>query len=262
MPSKRDMRERMMNEGGQAVALPALTVSELDKWLYGGGEDTPVQGAEVVRHEDGTIEIAGYKLTGVGLEGGEDATLDDWKTVGRVLRKLENGLQWLIGDWIIKAKPAWGSTYDCAEELGFEPDTLKKFVYVCRNVQLWIRIHNLSFNHHMLVAPMTADLQRDWLERAANAKWSVAQLREALKAKRVPLLTSGEKDYDKIREQEALDSLKRIKNLRPARISKMTREERFAAAADALRVKGWFGDLADLLYAMKDGKSERSDGEA
>lgn len=250
--SKRERREMMNGGGSGAAPLSGITMKDLDLMLYGGGVDnSPMAGSEVVRHEDGTIEVAGYTLTGVGLTGGENATLDDWQTLGRVLRKLENGLQWLIGDWIIKADLEWGSTYACAEELGFDAETLRGYVYVCRNVKLWVRTHNLSFGHHKLVAAMPEDVQREWLKRADDGQWSISQLREAMKVKRVPVLPSGEKDYDKIREQEAFDSLKRIKNLRPAQISKMTREERFTAAADALRVKGWFGELADLLYGRE-----------
>lgn len=253
--SKRERREQMANGGESGVApLSGITMKDLDLMLYGGGvDDAPVAGSEVVRHADGTIEIAGYTLTGVGLTGGENATADDWKTLGRVLRKLENGLQWLIGDWIIKAEPAWGSTYAMAEELGFEETSVKDFVYVCRHVQMSVRTDFLSFGHHKLVAAMPEDIQREWLNQAVAGQWSISQLREAMKVKRVSVLPSGETDHDKMREREAFDALKRIKNLRPARISKMTREERFAAAADALRVKGWFGDLADQLYAMKDG---------
>jgi len=40
----------------------------------------------------------------------------------------------------------------------------------------------LSFTHHMLVASKTPEEQHYWLQRAANERWSAAQLRAAIKA--------------------------------------------------------------------------------
>lgn len=247
-PSKRALRQQMTDGGGTA-ALPAMTMKDLDLMLYGGGSGgAPVVAASsVVRHDDGTIEVAGYRLTGVGLVGGENASREDWMTVGRVLGKLVNGLQWLIGDWIIQAKPEWGETYASAEEVGFEETTFKDYVYVCRNVQMSVRTDILSFGHHKLVASLSPSEQREWLKRATAEGWSVSEMRAAMRGQRTPTLPDGSKDYDKIRETEAFDAVKGLRGVKN-KLGKMTREERMTAAAKAAQARAYFEELENLLY--------------
>lgn len=257
-PSKRALRQQM-TDGGGAAALPAMTMHDLDMMLYGGGSGgAPVVAASsVVRHDDGTIEVAGFTLTGVGLTGGETSSHEDWMTVGRVLRKLENGLQWLIGDWVLKTKPEWGDTYAWAEELGFALPTLWDYVYVCRSVQISVRTEILSFGHHKLVAGIPdAKTQREWLERAEAEGWSVAAMRAAMRGQRTPTLPDGSKDYDKIRETEAFDAVKGLRGVKN-KLGKMTREERMTAAASAAKARAYFEELENLLYRRNQEDAQR-----
>ena len=52
---------------------------------------------------------------------------------------------------------------------------------MAQQVQLGIRIPNLSFLHHQLIAPLPEEKQKAWLQKAEDGKWSTAQLRRELK---------------------------------------------------------------------------------
>lgn len=130
---------------------------------------------------DGVLQMGGYRLTRVGLVVEEDATVETWQQLGVLLFSLEGSIQWLIGDWIINGETQWGQTYDEMERIsGRENATLRDYVYVSRHVQLSVRTDNLSFGHHKLVAAYPEADQRKWLEWAAQARASVADLRKAL----------------------------------------------------------------------------------
>lgn len=133
---------------------------------------------------DGTFDFRGYRLTGVGLAGGEASSEADWAELGAVLRQLEGSLQWLIGDWVAAGELRWGKTYEEICELtGYEYQTVRTYVYIARNVDLSIRMDKLSHAHHALVAPIAdPDLQRQWLQYAVEHRLSVAKLRAEMRA--------------------------------------------------------------------------------
>lgn len=75
---------------------------------------------------------------------------------------------------------------------GYERGTLRDYAWVARKSS--IRIDDLSFAHHRLVAPLPPDDQREWLTLALQNEWTVAELRRELKGRRVdtPDLPDGE----------------------------------------------------------------------
>lgn len=130
---------------------------------------------------DGSVLFGSYTLTTKGLVGGDDADEVQWRLLGKVLKKMEGSIQWLIGDWCVQAERKWGATYDqIAAETGYKKKSLREYAYVARSVDLSIRMDNLSFGHHHLVAGLSPDKQQTWLRKALSENWSISQLRKAI----------------------------------------------------------------------------------
>jgi N6-adenosine-specific RNA methylase IME4 len=75
---------------------------------------------------------------------------------------------------------------------GYERKTLRQYAWVARKSS--IRIDDLSFAHHVLVASLPPADQQEWLEAALANGWTVAELRRQLRGRRVntPDLPEGE----------------------------------------------------------------------
>lgn len=147
-------------------------------------------GQALVFNENGTIKLGQFMLTPVGLHvlpGPSSVT--DWQDVGKLLARVQGALQFLIGDWLFHAERVWKKTYEeVAGAWGYEVRTLQEWVYVCKNVEISIRMEKLTFAHHQLVAPLPKNLQVEWLAYAVERRLSVAGLRKAMqKAGRLPL---------------------------------------------------------------------------
>ena len=101
------------------------------------GVDAPPAGLAVL--DGGGLAVHGFTLTSTGLIAPETATFEDWQAVGDILRRLESGMQWLIGHWYRLGEHQWGSMYeDAAVMLGYSAKTLREYAYVSRNVELSI----------------------------------------------------------------------------------------------------------------------------
>lgn len=174
MPSKkREARGTVLN----GIFIPSsdeTSLSEHDRALFGGIH--PSHGIEV--DADGSILIGAYRLRKTGIEMEQAADFEDWERVGMLLRQMEGALQWMIGDWYVHGEHMWGSMYSSkAQALGFEQKTLRDYAYVARNVQLSIRIDNLTFAHHQVVASEEEQMQLLYLRYAETTGITVANLR-------------------------------------------------------------------------------------
>jgi hypothetical protein len=109
---------------------------------------------------------------------------DHWVEAGRVFGRAYSGVRWWVGDWLTFGETAFGDRVKELTEsgVGVSYEALANWAYVARNVDLSFRNENLTFTHHMAVAPLAPDLQRDWLDRAERESWTVAKLRAAIAA--------------------------------------------------------------------------------
>jgi hypothetical protein len=126
----------------------------------------------------GTITVGTFTLTSVGLSASKDAYFDDWLTIGNLLRRIHRSYTWLLADWIRLGERHWGDTYvQAAEELGYDPHTLRNYVWVANKVDLSLRSDKLSFAHHRLVARLEdPKWQRYWLDAAVKFGWRTRQM--------------------------------------------------------------------------------------
>jgi hypothetical protein len=108
----------------------------------------------------------------------------EWLSTGRRLGAIGRCSQWWIGDWIRYGTARWGEKYvEAARVTGYDVASLRNMAWVAAQFDLSLRSDKLSWSHHVLLAPLTADQQRDWIERAIEARLSVADLRLELRAR-------------------------------------------------------------------------------
>jgi hypothetical protein len=111
--------------------------------------------------------------------------LEDWARIGAEIGKKQQSAQWDLGDWILGgeskfSKQLEGSKlYEEAEAFsGVARQSLYKYAYVARHV--CIRMQDVCWAIHQLVAPLPEDEQKRLLHRAQAGKLTVSQFRNAL----------------------------------------------------------------------------------
>src|SRR5262245_56588916 len=115
---------------------------------------------------NGDMVVSGFTLLTTGITVPKKATEDDWHTAWEFVRRCEGSIMWWIGDLLNVAESRWGETYTRAmEESGYALQTLKNAKSVASNVLSEVRNPELSFAHHMQVAPLTPAQQSRWLDK-------------------------------------------------------------------------------------------------
>jgi hypothetical protein len=109
----------------------------------------------------------------------------EWLATGRRLGAIGRCSQWWIGDWIRYGTAKWGEKYaEAARVTGYDVASLRNMAWVASRFNLSLRSDRLTWSHHVLLAPLEPDEQRHWLQRAAEERLSVADLRVELRALR------------------------------------------------------------------------------
>lgn len=125
--------------------------------------------------EEGNISILNNQL--VFKDG---TTYNQWRDFGYKLQEVNNGLQFIIGDWARfgeTSKYTSSGRYNELEEItGISRRTLQDYKSVADRVGDRRRV-DLSFAHHREVAYLSPEVQVKILRRAAEDKMSVRQLR-------------------------------------------------------------------------------------
>jgi hypothetical protein len=109
----------------------------------------------------------------------------EWLSAGRRLGAIGRCSQWWIGDWIRFGTARWGEKYtEAARVTGYDVASLRNMAWVASQFDLSLRSDKLSWSHHVLLAPLEADEQRRWIEKAVEQRLSVADLRLELRTRR------------------------------------------------------------------------------
>jgi hypothetical protein len=116
-----------------------------------------------------------------------DLNQAEWLATGRRLGAIGRCSQWWIGDWIRYGTARWGEKYaEAARVTGYDVASLRNMAWVASQFDnLSLRSDKLTWSHHVLLAPLEANEQRTWLERAHQERLSVADLRLELRANRL-----------------------------------------------------------------------------
>lgn len=109
----------------------------------------------------------------------------DWLATGRRLGAIGRCSQWWIGDWVRYGAAKWGEKYaEAARVTGYDIASLRNMAWVASRFDLSLRNDKLTWSHHVLLAPLEPEAQRQWLRRASEERLSVADLRVELRALR------------------------------------------------------------------------------
>lgn len=110
-------------------------------------------------------------------------TFEAWSNDAAFVRAIDRANKWIAGDYFA-AGERFGE--DAFQVLGDEHawgmgvEKMRKLTWVARNVRPQQRRKDLSWSHHMLVAPLTPDEQDDWLLLAATKEMTVEQLKTTM----------------------------------------------------------------------------------
>ena len=145
----------------------------------------------------------GAKLYTTGLELPNDLTAKAWAEIGLKLTKVEDSMQWALGDWWAYGDFKYGERKALTTDLGFYCfGSLMNMATVARRVPTSLRNEVLSWSHHCTVALCSLKDQKMWLDKAAKNKWTVRELRKQIRefeGKYRPWVTA-ETWYDRIRQ--------------------------------------------------------------
>ena len=154
-------------------------------------------------------------LTNTGLQLPEHFTEDEFFAAGQFLSRVEQGMQWAIGDWY-NAIP-WGDKEAACERAGLNYRTAITYGGIAAKFQMSMRIDNCPFFHYQKLAvdALTPDQRTALLEQSAKNGWSAVRLakeRDRLlgKEERVPLLTFETK-VEKLMETLPASATKKTK---------------------------------------------------
>lgn len=136
------------------------------------------------------IDIAGFRLVNCGVEVTGKPTFDEWQGAMQFVERATSACMWWYGDLLNYGEAGYGelaSQYDGDGKYSYR--TLKEAKHVSKAVPLSIRIDNLTWEHHHMVAALEPSKQKSWLGKAAKGEWPVSQMRKEMQdAKAIALL--------------------------------------------------------------------------
>jgi len=134
----------------------------------------------------------GGKLHRTGLSLPPDLELKAWGRIGARLARLNDSVQWALGDWWAYGYFAYGQRTAIvkAESLRYEIGTLMNFGSVALKIPPSLRNEVLSWSHHCAVVSLPPPQRKEWLAKAAEKKWSVRALRERIYERQIDDLDS------------------------------------------------------------------------
>lgn len=177
----RDRNRDTGNTDPFAVGGGAMTLEQADALGMGAPPITKTKSLQF--KEDNIITFRRFRLTRTGFVPPEDAKPDDWRELGDMLFRLDGSLQWMIGDFL-EHQTGWGEISKIAQEFGYEVSTFYDYKKVARAVKFEVRTSELTFGHHKIVASLDEKSQREWLQKAVDNAWSIAEMRRQLASAR------------------------------------------------------------------------------
>ncbi|MGJ3241249.1 MAG: hypothetical protein ACFE0Q_21255 [Anaerolineae bacterium] len=173
---RRDQLDNNFFDGDFDDSLPELNIKEVDEVGFGG------LALPNVRQDGDVVKLGAFHISMKGLQIQGRITQDEWWAFFDGVQKIENAIQFIIGDLANYGEEAFQISYETiAEHTGYKVETVENYAYVARNVSRELRNEALSFNHHYLVASLENDDEKArWLGKAETHELSVRNLELAL----------------------------------------------------------------------------------
>lgn len=129
--------------------------------------------------QSGAITPTGLRLLD------ENMTLEELEAIGRWLGRVRTITNFALGDWWNFGEAVHGEAFaQVMEATGVSYDTMNRYARVCRSIVPSRRRADLTFTHHMEVAPLDPQQQEFWLTRSAAESLSSGDLRRMLRESR------------------------------------------------------------------------------
>jgi hypothetical protein len=118
--------------------------------------------------------------TPVSLSLPEGMEYGQWRDVGMMYARLGKAVQFWLGDWMLYGENKYGEEFaQACSETGYSEESLRGFLWVASRIPPNVRRSTLSWSHHQVVAG--SEYPASFLDSAEQLKWSVRELREAVK---------------------------------------------------------------------------------
>lgn len=119
------------------------------------------------------------KVVGLGLSITGEIDKPEWLEFGQTLQRRLISNQFAIGDWVnYGERMNFGlDLVDLAQIFGWTSQTITVYRWVAEHVRIDVRRDDLSFKHHLCVAVLPPKEQALWLGRAADAGWSLSEMK-------------------------------------------------------------------------------------
>ncbi len=130
-----------------------------------------------------SLELSGVTLTRHSLEIEDQQA---FHRAGNALAAMDSCSQWWWGDYLLFAEKYDLGTVLDQQRPDLHHSTINSFIHAARFYAIKDRHPGLSFTHHQAVMYSLGEdgsitEARKWLERAASKKWTVGDLREAMR---------------------------------------------------------------------------------
>ncbi|WP_407186713.1 hypothetical protein [Bradyrhizobium centrosematis] len=135
----------------------------------------------------------GVEICATGLILPKKLDVAQWEEIGAKLCTIDRAMQWAIGDWWAYGDKTYGTRKAAAlaKKLPYEFGSLMNLGSVARRVTSSSRNEALSWSHHVAVAALTAEDQKELLARAAEFRWPVSKLQEVVAGRRARASEDG-----------------------------------------------------------------------
>ena len=128
-----------------------------------------------------TFQVGGCRFLPTRLEITGALTFEEWHRHGAFIRAVNHGSQWWWGDWMNAGEDKWGDrALQAVEATGWEPETVRGYAWVARQVDPSVRFPEVPFCHYQLLAAKELREQRRWAETCRDEAWSHSKLKRAL----------------------------------------------------------------------------------
>lgn len=161
--------------------------------LAGLGQTLSTKGAVMAEHNEliqavPSMPADAIEYTPTSLRFKRDLSYEEWEEFGAGLQMVDSAMMWWLGDWANYGELKYGERYTQAvavsEATGKPLGSVRSAQWVSQRIPDDIRIANLPWNHHQLVAKLEPDEQAEVLALAVENKWTQRELRREVKRRR------------------------------------------------------------------------------
>jgi hypothetical protein len=135
-----------------------------------------------------TLSVGPFTATRRGLiVHSRDVPIEVWGAYVMALAETGEALQLVLGDALNWGEETYGQEcFQYLDQLGYVDGTYANWKWVAGRVKRSLRNENLTFSHHVVVAPEEPEKQKEWLDRAEEEGWSSRQLRKKIVKDSIP----------------------------------------------------------------------------